>query len=115
MSWPFRQHERGCLLDIRLSPGASKDGFEGFFTDADGVCRLKVRVTAVPEKGKANAALVKLLSKSIKYAKGNFEILAGKQDRNKTLLIEGAPEEISRRLEDWIKTLWPAGSVRGDA
>lgn len=56
---------------------------------ADGNARLRVTVTAVPEKGKANKALVKLLAKKLRLPKSVIQIIAGHHARDKTLLITG--------------------------
>ncbi len=92
----FEDHIR---LSVRLTPNAGRDGVETFETGADGEEYLKVRVTAVPEKGKANKALIALLSKSMKISKSSFEILSGDTARKKILRIDGDPEEIVRKLE----------------
>jgi uncharacterized protein (TIGR00251 family) len=102
---PFRRSEDGLLLDIRLTPNAAQNRIEDIFVDGEGCSRLKIKVTAIAEKGKANGALVKLLSKSIKYARGNFEIVSGKLDRNKTLLILGDPSETEDRIKVWLDNL----------
>lgn len=51
--------------------------------------RLKIRVTAPPEKGKANRAVVEVLSKKLKVPKSSLEITAGESGRVKKILIEG--------------------------
>lgn len=57
--------------------------------DANGRAHLKVAVTAPPEDGKANAALIALLGKAWKLPKSAFEIVGGATDRRKTLLLRG--------------------------
>ena len=52
-------------LPIRLTPGASSDRIDGWDVDAEGRPVLKVRVRARPVEGEANAALIKLLAKSL--------------------------------------------------
>ena len=71
--------------------------------DARGQAELKVSVTAVPENGKANSALIKLLSKEWKIAKGCFELVSGHTDRHKALHIEtSTPDDDLVRLTLWI-------------
>ncbi|MCB1559420.1 MAG: DUF167 domain-containing protein [Alphaproteobacteria bacterium] len=48
---------------------------------------LKVSVTAVPEKGKANQSLIKLLSKHWKIPKSEIEIIKGETERHKILSV----------------------------
>jgi uncharacterized protein YggU (UPF0235/DUF167 family) len=56
-------------LSVRLTPSGGRDCFEGPELDADGALWLKARVTSPPEGGKANKALVALLSRSIRHPK----------------------------------------------
>lgn len=81
--------ERGVRFDLRLTPGAGRDQVTGLATDADDKCHLKARVTAVPEKGKANKALIALLSKALRVPKGSIAIVAGETSRMKTVEIAG--------------------------
>ncbi|WP_288904140.1 DUF167 family protein [uncultured Sneathiella sp.] len=105
---PLRQNVDGVLLDIRLTPNAAQNRIDGILVDGEGRPRLKVKVTAIAEKGKANSAVIKLLSKSIKCGRGNFEIVSGKLDRNKTLLIRGEPSEMENQLNAWLEQFYPA-------
>jgi uncharacterized protein YggU (UPF0235/DUF167 family) len=89
-------------LAVRLAPKASRNRIEGVVAEADGGHVLKVSVTAVPEDGKANAALIKLLAKEWKLPKSAFDIAQGATDRRKSLFISGEPEELRRRIEQWI-------------
>ena len=77
----------GLQIHIRLTPKASRDAIQGWAADADGQPVLKVSVTAVPEKGKANDALIALLAKSWKLPKGAIMLVRGETDRNKTLIL----------------------------
>ncbi len=92
----FEDHIR---LSVRLTPNAGRDGVETFEAGADGEEYLKARVTAVPEKGKANKALIALLSKKMKIAKSSFEVISGETARKKILRIDGDPEEIVLKLK----------------
>lgn len=83
----------GCLVSVRLTPKASRARIEGIARDADGRSWLKVSVTAVPENGKANAALIALLAKAWRLPKGSLAVTAGATARRKTLRI--APGVIS--------------------
>jgi len=51
--------------------------------------RLKIRVTVPPEGGKANRAVVELLSKTLKVPKSSIQITRGETGRIKTVRIEG--------------------------
>lgn len=76
-------------ITVRLTPKASKNAVLGWVTDEHDKPVLKVSVTAVPEKGKANEALIKLLSKEWHIPKSAITILRGETDRIKLLEIDG--------------------------
>lgn len=88
----------GVRLHVRLTPKASRDALQGLAADAEGGLVLKVSVTAVPENGKANVALIQLLSKTWKLPKSGFEIVAGATDRRKTLLVHGDTDTLLDHL-----------------
>lgn len=50
---------------------------------------LRVRVSAVPDKGKANAAVVALLAKALGVPKSAVSVVSGETGRMKTLAIVG--------------------------
>ncbi|MEO5374393.1 MAG: DUF167 family protein [Alphaproteobacteria bacterium] len=89
-------------MAVRLTPRAAADRIVGVAMEADGTRVLKVAVTAVPEDGKANAALIKLLAKEWKLAKTTVSIAGGATDRRKTLRVEGDTDPLMRRLQEWI-------------
>lgn len=78
-------------LDIylRVTPNASRDAIEGAEMRGDGQMRLRMRVTAQPEKGKANKAVTALLAKALRLPKSSFTVIAGETARDKTMRIEG--------------------------
>lgn len=79
-------------LAVRLTPSARRDAILGWADGADGTPVLKVSVTAVPEKGKANRALIALLAKEWRIPKTSIRIARGETDRNKLLKINGLRE-----------------------
>lgn len=86
-----------------MQPGASKTAVGGLVARADGGVALRAWVTAAPEAGKANAALIALLAKTWRLPKGAFEIARGHGDRDKTLLIAGDPMPLKEKLEAWLR------------
>ena len=60
-----------------------------------------VRVTAVPEKGRANQSLVKLLAKAWGVSQSSLSIVAGAKERTKTLLLEGNAAAGMLMLRRW--------------
>ncbi|MEO2082548.1 MAG: DUF167 domain-containing protein [Desulfurobacteriaceae bacterium] len=71
-------------LELRVQPKSSRNRIE----KAEGG-RLKVRVTVPPEGGKANRAVIELLSKALKVPKSSIEVVRGETSRNKVIFIEG--------------------------
>jgi len=84
-SGPFSETPDGVRLSVRLTPRARQNALEGV---REG--RLLVHVTAPPEDGKANRALLKLLSKRLGIRASAIELVGGTTSRNKELLLRGA-------------------------
>jgi uncharacterized protein (TIGR00251 family) len=77
-------HAEGCVLPVRAQPGARKAGVLGAQGGA-----LKVAVTAAPEQGKANKALVEALREILRLKRSQVELLSGETSRDKRFLIRG--------------------------
>lgn len=101
----LRLTAEGIIVSVRLTPKASANAVQGLAPNATGGEALKIQVTAVPEGGKANQALIKLLSKEWKIAKSRLEIVSGAAERNKSVLVRGAPKDLQNRLERWLKDI----------
>ncbi len=104
-SSPIEPVAGGVRVALKVTPKAARAGVTGVETDAAGCTVLKVRVTAPPEGGKANAALIKLLAKAWKLPKGALKVVAGGKDRRKILLVAGDPAALAPRLEAWLRTV----------
>ena len=100
---PFRICEGGLRIYIRLTPKGKKNALNALMADAEGQMAFKISITAVPEKGKANAQLIKFLAKEWHVAKSDIEITAGEMDRHKTLLLKGDAKPLQQRLYEWMK------------
>lgn len=86
---------------MRLTPKAGRDGIEGLKPTADGGVELAAKVTAVPENGKANDALLRLLAKTLKLPVSSFTLVAGATDWHKQILIGGDGAAIATLLAPW--------------
>ena len=91
----IKETKDGILFSIKISPNASKN--EIIKTD-DG---LKVKITAQPIDGKANKALIEFLSKQLKIAKSNFDIVKGQTSKEKTVLLKTFDKEIIEKLRNF--------------
>ncbi len=101
MSLPYRIEPEGLILFVRLTPKGGRDGVDGIETGADGKAYLKVRVRAVPEDGKANAALVALLAKQAGVPRSGVCVVAGQASRLKQVEIKGDAQAILTLLFGW--------------
>ncbi|MBU2963734.1 DUF167 domain-containing protein [Citreicella sp. C3M06] len=72
----------GALIELRVTPKASRNEIR----DEDGA--LRVYVTTVPEDGKANAAVIKLLAKALGVPKSRLTLLRGATSRDKLFRVE---------------------------
>jgi uncharacterized protein (TIGR00251 family) len=83
-----REIGNGVLIDIRVTPRASRTAVEGA---RDG--RLVVRVTAAPVDNAANEAVVRAIADAFHVPKSCVAISAGATGRNKTVAITGLRHE----------------------
>jgi uncharacterized protein (TIGR00251 family) len=88
----------GVLVFLRVTPNASADRIEGAETRDDGTAVLRLRVTAVPDRGKANAAVIALLAKALGVPKSAITLVSGETARLKTVRIAGDPEAVIAAL-----------------
>jgi uncharacterized protein len=95
---PFSLCDDGLHLNLRVTPKAAKNAIGDVVADGQGCGVLKVAVTVVPEKGKANAAVIALLAKSWKLRKTDIEVVRGATQRTKTILIRGGDQDLATRL-----------------
>ncbi len=78
----IKEVKEGLIINIRVSPNASKN--EIIISDD----MIKLKITTQPLEGKANKAVIELLSKQLKVPKSNFEIVKGQTSKDKTILIK---------------------------
>ncbi|MGI9482555.1 MAG: DUF167 domain-containing protein [Hyphomicrobiales bacterium] len=101
----LRTHKEGVLLRVRVTPKSSANRIDGFYHADDGAVSLIVRVTAQPEKGTANKAVIETLAKGLGYAKSKLSITAGETSRNKTVLIRSELDEVKSVLAAMCKSI----------
>ena len=93
-----RSRVDGVQFMLRVTPRGGRNAVEGWARDADGAELLKVRVTAAPENGKANAALTVLLAGTLAVPKKAVTIRSGAAARIKRVQICGDSAALSARL-----------------
>ncbi|MDP1631031.1 MAG: DUF167 family protein [Caulobacter sp.] len=79
-------------LAVRLTPRGGRNAIDGWGSGADGRVFLKVRVSAPPVEGEANAALTVLLAKALGLPKSAVRIAAGQTGRLKQVELDGLTE-----------------------
>jgi uncharacterized protein (TIGR00251 family) len=86
---------------LKLTPRGGRDAIDGWAQDASGKRHLKARVSAPPEDGKANKALIELLAKSLDIPKSSIRVAAGETSRLKTIEIDGDRARLEARLSEF--------------
>lgn len=99
---PVARTASGVRLSLRVTPKARRAGIGGIAEDADGGAALKVSVTAAPEDGKANDAVIRLLAKTWHLPKSSFSVISGATGRRKVLAISGDPAALADAIGGWI-------------
>ena len=91
----LRRMEPSTRLRLRVSPGSRRSEIVGRYGDG-----WKVRVSAPPEGGRANDAVVELLSKQLEIPRRSISIVSGHGAREKVVQMDGIDlVESERRLE----------------
>jgi len=85
--------EATTRLKLRVSPGARRPGIGGRHGDA-----WKVRVSAPPEGGRANEAVLDLLADALDVSRGRLALVSGHSSRDKVVVLNGLDQAHSERL-----------------
>ena len=94
-------HSQGATLLVRAQPGARRNGIFGERGDA-----LRISVTAAPENGKANDAIVEVLCEVLRLRPSQVILLSGETSRNKRFLIQDIMTlELTLRIQNCLAGL----------
>jgi len=99
---PFRASPAGVRVRLKVTPKAKRSQFGGLLDEPDGGKALKVQVTAAPDSGKANEAVIALLAKEWGVAKSAISVVSGATDRRKLVEIRGPSQDLLARLQGWL-------------
>ena len=89
-----------CTIKIRVQPKSSRNQVDGF---QDGA--LRVRVTAAPTEGQANATVIAILAKTLGVSKSRLEIIRGYSSRDKVVSVDTLTEqEVQRKIEAGVNS-----------
>ena len=101
-------HAGGVRLALKVTPRAARTVVDGIGRDARGQAYLAVRVTAAPDGGKANAAVIKLLARRWRLPARDLRLVSGASARRKILQVDGPPQRLLTELAA-IEQPGPAG------
>ena len=99
-----RRSKGGIALAVRLTPKSSRDEVSGI-EPYDGKSVLKARVRAIPGKGKANAALEKLIANWLGVPRSKVGLASGGKSRLKSIEVHGDTDELIALLEEKLAEL----------
>lgn len=100
-SLPFQPGPDGVRVAVRLTPKGGRDAVDGLGRDSEGRIFVKARVSAAPEKGAANEALIALLAKTWGVPRSGLSLVSGATARAKIVRIAGDAPALLPRLEAW--------------
>jgi uncharacterized protein YggU (UPF0235/DUF167 family) len=92
------------VLEVRLTPGASRDGIDGVKLLSDGQAVATIRVRAVPDSGAANRALCVLLAGTLGVPKAAVGVISGATARRKRIRVAGDPAALASAIDAWPRT-----------
>jgi uncharacterized protein (TIGR00251 family) len=94
-SLSIQQVPGGIVFTVKVVPGSSKTAVAGLLGST-----LKIKVSAPPEKGKANESLVNFLAERLGVRPRNIEIIAGTSNPVKQIRVEGiTPDRLTQILK----------------
>jgi uncharacterized protein len=93
----LRSTGSGVILPVRLTPKAARDEIVGV-EDFGGEAMLKARVRALPESGRANAALETLIARWLKVPPSKVKVTQGGKSRAKQVMVEGDADQLVRLI-----------------
>lgn len=95
----LEEHPQGTILPVRAHAGARRNGIRG-----QQAGYLQVSVTQAPEKGKANKAIIAVLSDELSLRKSQLELISGETSPQKRFLVRDmTPAELAVRIESALK------------
>ena len=95
----FHESDQGINLQIKVIPHASQNQIVGWEND-----KLKIRIRAVPENGRANEMLISFLAETLNIPKSLIFLTRGETSRHKQFCFKDiSKEELEKRLQPLIK------------
>lgn len=85
----LQPRSNGFALAVKVVPGASRNAIAGTYGDG-----IKVTVSAAPERGAANDAVIRLLAEALGVPTSGVQIVRGQTSPRKEVLIVGLTAEV---------------------
>lgn len=99
MAIAVTNHAQGCVIGIRAQPGARRNAIVG-----EHAGMLKVAVTAAPEKGQANDAIVEVVAAALQLKRSQIILVSGTTSRAKKFLVRDVTAEwLQSKLQALVK------------
>lgn len=102
---PIVARKDGIILSISVRPRAARTVILGRSAADGDVASILVAVSAPPAQGRANAALIEVLAKSLQLPKSRIAVIAGAASRRKIVLLSGIPQELQAQVAKWFDAL----------
>jgi uncharacterized protein (TIGR00251 family) len=99
---PWSATASGVVIAVRLTPKGGRDSIDGIEALSDGRNVLKARVRALPSEGEANAALLKLIARTLDVPTRSVALGSGATSRVKRITVEGDSAALIARLEKFV-------------
>ena len=94
------EHAEGSILVVRALPGARRNSIMGEVGGA-----VKIAVSASPDKGKANQAIIEVLREILGVKSSQVDLLSGFTSRQKRFLIRGwSKPNLEARLSSFLQS-----------
>lgn len=107
----MKSHPQGVLLSVQAQPGARRNGVVGIHAG-----RLKVAVTQVAEKGKANREILHVLAEVLSIKASAVELVSGETSARKVVLLRGVTtEDVAGRVNALLgnRGIWKPSDAGG--
>ncbi len=101
---PWRETKDGIELFLRVTPNAGATRIEGIEIRDDGQAVLRVRVTAAPDRGRANKAVTALVAARFGLAKSLVSVKSGETARLKVLHLHGLPRDLAAKAKNLFQS-----------
>ena len=85
----LKENDGGVSFGVKVVPGSSRTCIAGVLDGA-----LKVKISAAPEKGKANQSLIAFLAKTLGVNKRAISIESGQTNPHKIISVSGVSADI---------------------